>query len=182
MEVSTHGAGLAAPFSKPPLPINSVDGSATVGDGYRDSGRRAHVASGIKCLGNDGMRSIGHSGRIPAERERVALVLLAATAPSIRICIWVTPTLSEAVALMVTVPETVAPLAGDEMEVVGGVVSVAGVVTFSAKSSSTNEVCRAGIFRANKVDLDGLAFERSQIKGLLREAGIFVQVGERFQG
>ena len=54
----------------------------------------------------------------------VAFVFEAATAPSIRICIWVTLTLSEAVAVIVTVPDTVAPLAGAVMEVVGGVVSL----------------------------------------------------------
>ena len=73
----------------------------------------------------------------------VELVLEATRVPSIKSCIWVTPTLSEALALTVTVPETVAPLPGAVTEVVGGVVSVAdGVVTFSAKSSSTNEVCK----------------------------------------
>lgn len=45
-------------------------------------------------------------------------------------------------ALIATVPETVAPFAGAVMEVAGGVVSVPGVVTFKAKSSTTNEVCR----------------------------------------
>jgi len=75
--------------------------------------------------------------------SEVAFVLLAATAPSIRICICVTPTLSDAVAVIATVPETVAPLAGAVTDVVGGVVSPPeGVVTFNRKSSSTNDVCR----------------------------------------
>ncbi len=72
----------------------------------------------------------------------VAFVLLATTVPSIKICICVTPTLSEAVALTATVPDTVAPLAGAVIWVVGGVVSAPGVVTFNAKSSTTNEVCK----------------------------------------
>ncbi len=72
----------------------------------------------------------------------VELALLATTLPSIKICNWVTPTLSEAVALTTTVPDTVAPLDGEVIEVVGGIVSAPGVVTFKAKSSTTNEVCK----------------------------------------
>src|SRR5437660_93837 len=75
------------------------------------------------------------------KESEVELVLEATCVPSMNSCIWVTPTLSEAEAFTTTVPETVAPLTGELMETVGGVVSVAdGVVTFRAKSSSTNEV------------------------------------------
>ncbi len=76
------------------------------------------------------------------KESEVAFVLLTATVPSIRICICVTPTLSDAVAVIATVPETVAPLAGAVTDVVGGIVSPPGTVTFRTKSSTTNDVCR----------------------------------------
>lgn len=142
MEVSTHGAGFAAPFSKPPLPINSVvvpPEFDTVTVIVEDVPTLPAASNALETMVCDPFATVVV---FQLKERAVALVLLAATAPSIRICIWVTPTLSEAVALRVTVPETVAPLASDEMEVVGGVVSVPGVVTFSAKSSITNEVCR----------------------------------------
>ena len=49
-------------------------------------------------------------------------------APSHWNCTLATPTLSDAVQRTVTVPETVAPLAGDVIEAVGAVVSAVLVV------------------------------------------------------
>jgi hypothetical protein len=48
-------------------------------------------------------------------------------APSSWNCTFATPTLSVALALTVTVPETVAPFVGPVMETVGGVVSGVGL-------------------------------------------------------
>ena len=48
-------------------------------------------------------------------------------APSSRNCTLATPTLSEAFAVTVIVPLTVAPFAGEEIDTVGGVVSAAVV-------------------------------------------------------
>src|SRR5437660_1467507 len=72
-------------------------------------------------------------------------------APSILNCTPTTPTLSDAVAVIVVVPETVAPLAGAVILTVGGVVSfetvtviAAEVVVFPAASRATAvSVCPA---------------------------------------
>ena len=45
------------------------------------------------------------------------------SAPSTRSCTCVTPTLSVALPVICTVPETVAPAAGEAMDTLGGVVS-----------------------------------------------------------
>jgi hypothetical protein len=141
VEVSTHGAGLAAPFSKPGLPISSVTVPVpfdTVTVTVADVPTLPAASNDFETIVCDALVNVVV---FQAKESDVAFVLLATTLPSIRSCIWVTPTLSEAVAVTVTVPETVAPLAGAVTEVVGGVVSMVDVVTFSAKSSSTKEVC-----------------------------------------
>src|SRR5258708_1281342 len=141
VEVSTHGAGGAAPFSKPPFPISSVTVTVfdTVTVTVADVPTLPAASKAFETIVCDPLAT---EALFQLNESVVALVLLAATVPSIRICIWVTPTLSDAVALIATVPDTVAPLAGAVIEVVGGGVSVVPVVTFRAKSSSTNEVCR----------------------------------------
>jgi hypothetical protein len=142
VEVSTHGAGLAAPFSKPGLPISSVTVPVpfdTVTVIVADVPTLPAASNALQTMVCDALVNVVV---FQANESDVALVLLATTVPSIRSCICVTPTLSAAVAVTVTVLETVAPLAGAVTEVVGGVVSVVeGVDTFSAKSSSTKEVC-----------------------------------------
>src|SRR5215472_14850186 len=140
VDMSVHGEGLEAPFSNPPLPINSVvveefeTVTVTVAEvptlpAASDAFDTMVCAPFVKLV-------------VTKLKEiEVEFVLLATTLPSIRSCICVTPTLSEAVAVTVTVPDTVAPFAGAVTDVVGGVVSAPGVVTFSAKSSTTNDVC-----------------------------------------
>ncbi len=54
-------------------------------------------------------------------------MLLPATVPSTRKSTWSTATLSEAVAVIGTVPATLAPLVGDVSDTVGGVVSAVPV-------------------------------------------------------
>lgn len=139
MDVRVHGAGFEAPFSKPPLPINSVTVAVldTVTVTVADVPTFPAASNALETMVCDPFATVV---LLKLKESEVALVLLAATLPSIKICICVTPTLSEAVAVTATVPETVAPLAGAVTDVVGGVVSAPGVVTFNAKSSITNEV------------------------------------------
>jgi hypothetical protein len=68
------------------------------------------------------------------------LVALRASAPSIYNSILTTPTLSDAEAVTVTVPETVAPEAGELIEVVGGVVSGVPLEPIIETSSMRNVV------------------------------------------
>jgi hypothetical protein len=59
--------------------------------------------------------------------------------PSRRNLTPVTPTLSEAVALTVMVPETVAPEDGEVMATVGGVVSCANTVPLDVSTSAVTQ-------------------------------------------
>src|SRR6476469_3386946 len=141
VDVSTHGAGVVAPFSKPGLPISSVTVPVpleTVTVTVADVPTLPAASKALETIVCDPLATVV---LFQENESDVRLVLLATTAPSMRSCIWVTPTLSDAVAFIVTVPETVAPFAGADTDVVGAVVSVDGVVTLSAKSSTTNEVC-----------------------------------------
>jgi hypothetical protein len=142
VDVRTHGAGVAAPFSKPGLPINSVTVPPpfeTVTVTVDEVPTLPAASKAFETMVCDPLATVVV---FHVKESDVRLALLATTLPSIKSCICVTPTLSDAVVFTVTVPETVAQFTGAETEVAGGVVSVVeGVVTFSAKSSSTNEVC-----------------------------------------
>src|SRR5882762_8776859 len=140
-DASTHGVGLDEPFSNPPLPISSLvvplleTITVTVGE-------VPTLPAASKALETIVCGPLATLAVPKLNESDVELVLEVTSVPSISICICVTPTLSEAVAVTITVPETVAPFAGEVTEVVGGVVSIPGVVTFRAKSSTTNEVCK----------------------------------------
>ena len=139
-EVTVQGDGFEEPFSKPPLTMSSetVPVLDTVTVTVADVPVLPAASIALETIVCEPFATLVVS---QLKASDVALVLLAATVPSISNCICVTPTLSDAVAVMLTVPETVAPFAGAVTDVVGGVVSLPGVVTFSWKSSTTNDVC-----------------------------------------
>src|SRR5262249_24383970 len=111
VEVSVHGAGFDAPFSKPPLPIGSVvvDELETVTVTVAEV---PALPAASKAFDTMVCAPFVKFVVTKLKEIEVALVLLATALPSIKSCICVTPTLSEAVAVTVTVPDTVAPLAG----------------------------------------------------------------------
>jgi len=72
-------------------------------------------------------------------------------APSTRNCTLATPTLSEALAETETAPETVAALAGAEMETVGGVVSGVELLTVTVTEALVVEFPAASLATAVRV-------------------------------